>query len=58
MAEPVNLNQFKKAKTRAEKKVRADENAVNFGRSGAEKKLYSALIKKAKSKVDQHKLDR
>lgn len=57
MAEPVNLNRFRKAKARAEKKARADENAVKFGQTGAEKKRDKALNKKTKSQVDQHKLD-
>ena len=36
-AEIVNLNKFKKAKTRAEKESRAQENRTRFGRTKAEK---------------------
>lgn len=34
---PVNLNKVRKARARAADKARADENAVEFGRSKAEK---------------------
>lgn len=47
MAEPVNLNRFRKDKARAAKKARADENAVKFGRSKAEKDLDRARSDKA-----------
>ena len=51
MAEPVNLNRFRKEKARAEKKARADQNAARFGRTKAQKdaeknsqKLKSAAL--------------
>ena len=37
MVEPVNLNKFRKAKARAEKTQRAQENRVKHGRTKAEK---------------------
>ncbi|MEX0286569.1 MAG: DUF4169 family protein [Paracoccaceae bacterium] len=58
MSEPVNLNKFRKAKARADKKARADENAVKFGRTGAEKKLDRAKANKARRDLDGHKQDR
>ncbi|MEO3414103.1 DUF4169 family protein [Roseovarius sp. CAU 1744] len=57
MAEPVNLNRYRKARARVEKKARADENAVKFGRSKAEKELDKARADKARGAVDQHKRD-
>ena len=57
MAEPVNLNRFRKEKARAEKKARADQNAVKFGRSKAEKELDRARTEKAKRDLDGHKAD-
>ena len=57
MAEPVNLNRFKKAKARAEKKARADENAVTFGRSKIEKSLDKANVKLTESTLDGKKRD-
>jgi hypothetical protein len=57
MAEPVNLNRFRKQKARAGKKARADENAVKFGRTKAEKSLDKARADKAASDLDGKKRD-
>lgn len=57
MAEPVNLNRLRKAKARADKKARADENAVLHGRTKAQKTLEKARADKAKRDTDLHKLD-
>ena len=57
MAEPVNLNRFRKQKARAEKKARADENAVRFGRSKARKELEKARADKARRDLDSHGKD-
>ncbi|MEM8653707.1 MAG: DUF4169 family protein [Pseudomonadota bacterium] len=37
MSTPINLNKVRKARARADKKVRADRNAVTFGLTKAEK---------------------
>ena len=52
MGKPVNLNQFRKQKARAEKRARADKNAVNFGRSKAQKTLDKARTEKAARDLD------
>ncbi|MGR3622483.1 DUF4169 family protein [Pseudophaeobacter sp.] len=57
MAEPVNLNRFRKDKARAEKKARADQNAVKFGRSKAEKDLDKARKAQEVQRLDDHKRD-
>ena len=57
MPEPVNLNRFKKQKARAEKQARADQNAVKFGRSKAEKDREKSQAEKAKHHIDGHKRD-
>ncbi|MBE1282173.1 MAG: DUF4169 family protein [Rhodobacteraceae bacterium] len=57
MSQPVNLNRFRKQKARAEKKARADENAVKFGRTKSEKDLDKARDAKAKRDLDGHKRD-
>ncbi|CUJ94167.1 hypothetical protein PH7735_01714 [Shimia thalassica] len=57
MAEPVNLNRFRKQKARADKKARADENAVRFGRTKAEKNREQNEADKAASHIDSHKRD-
>jgi len=54
MGKPVNLNRFRKEKARAGKKARADENAVKFGRSKAEKDLDRARADKARRDLDGH----
>lgn len=55
MSQPVNLNKFRKAKARADKKAQADENAVKFGRTGTQKKLDRAQVEKAARDLDGHK---
>ncbi|WP_420567769.1 DUF4169 family protein [Thalassovita sp.] len=55
MAEPVNLNRFRKNKARAEKKARADQNAVKFGRTKAEKQLDRTQADKATRDLDGKK---
>lgn len=37
MSTPINLNKARKARARADKKARADANAVTFGLTKAEK---------------------
>jgi hypothetical protein len=37
LVEPVNLNKFRKAKARADKEQRAQENRIKFGRTKAQK---------------------
>lgn len=54
MAKPVNLNRYRKTKARAENKVRADTNAVKFGRNKAEKTLDEARSDKARRDLDGH----
>ena len=55
MSQPVNLNRFRKQKARADKKARADENAVKFGRTKAEKDLEKAQADRAVRDLDGHK---
>lgn len=57
MADLVNLNKAKKARERAERRTKADENAVKFGRSRAEKETERARAAKARALLDAHKRD-
>ena len=57
MADPVNLNRFRKAKRRAERKRQSDENAIRFGRSKAERLLEAARSEQARRMLDRHRLD-
>ncbi|SHK23624.1 protein of unknown function [Shimia gijangensis] len=57
MAQPVNLNRFKKQKARAKKKARADENSMKFGRTGLEKQREKSELDKTVRHIDGHKRD-
>ncbi len=52
---PINLNQARKAKTRAAAKTKADENAVRFGRTKAERQLDAARRKQVDDRLSQLK---
>jgi hypothetical protein len=54
---PVNLNQARKAKTRAEAKASADENAVRFGRTKAQKVLEATQAQQASDRLSQLKFE-
>ena len=55
MSKPVNLNQVRKARARADRRAKADENAVKFGRTKAEKELDQARERKSREAIDQHR---
>ncbi|MEM9126651.1 MAG: DUF4169 family protein [Pseudomonadota bacterium] len=57
MGKPVNLNRYRKAKARADKKARADQNAVKFGRTKAEKDISKSQQIKQERDLDNHELD-
>ena len=42
MADPINLNKFRKAKAKADKTQQAQENRAKFGRTKTEKSLEQA----------------
>ena len=52
MSTPINLNKVRKDRARAEKKARADRNAVAFGRTTAEKETAQAREDKARRDLD------
>lgn len=54
---PVNLNHLRKAKTRAEAKAIADQNAVRFGRTKAQKVLEATQAAQASDRLAQLKFD-
>jgi hypothetical protein len=58
MSKVTNLNQFRKARTRDRKRAEADENAVKFGRTKAQKALDKARTEKAQRALDGHRRDR
>ncbi|KNG95438.1 DUF4169 family protein [Pseudaestuariivita atlantica] len=54
---PINLNRARKARDKVKKRAQADENAVKFGRTKAEKSKDTAERDKATRKLDQHRRD-
>lgn len=54
---PINLNQARKIKSRADAKAKADENAVRFGRTKAEKVLDATRAKQASDRLAQLKFE-
>ncbi len=52
MAEPVNLSRARKAKDRLLARRQADENAVKFGLTKAQKAVSMAQAEKAKRDLD------
>ena len=57
MSNVTNLNQFRKQKARADKRAQGDANAVKFGRTKAQKQAEDLDANRAKSHLDQHKVD-
>ncbi|MBV1867000.1 MAG: DUF4169 family protein [Marinosulfonomonas sp.] len=57
MSKPVNLNQIRKARTRAADKVQADRNAVTFGLPKSTRQLGEAAKDAGEKHLDQHRLD-
>lgn len=57
MAEIVNLRLARKAKARAEKEARADENRRQHGLSKKEKSAAKRVQDEAAKHVDGHRLD-
>jgi len=53
----VNLNKARKAKTRAEDKAQADENAARFGRTKAARVLDATNAAKANARLAQSKFE-
>jgi hypothetical protein len=54
---PINLNRARKDRARAEAKKIADQNAVRFGRTKAERLLDAARAAQARARLDGQKFD-
>jgi len=57
MAEIVNLNRWRKAKTRADKDQQAEANRVAFGRTKAEKQAARQQADRQRTDLDGKKLE-
>jgi len=58
MADPINLNRFRKAKRRAAAQKQTVENRVAFGRTKAERETERLNAEKAARDLAARKLDR
>lgn len=58
MAKVTNLNQFRKARARADKARQAEENRTRFGRTRADKLLVKTRNSKDRAHLDGQKLDK
>ena len=58
MSQSINLNQYRKAKQAAQKKTKAAENAVKFGRTKAQKKAEQNAQSGLDEHLEGHKSDR
>ena len=58
MSQAINLNQFRKAKQAAQKKTKAAENAVKFGRTKAQNKAEQNAQSRLDAHLEGHKSDR
>jgi len=57
MSEIVNLNRARKRHTREQNRKQAEANAVNYGRTKAERIADAARSANARQMLDQHRLD-
>jgi hypothetical protein len=55
MTDPINLNQARKAKAKADALSRASENRVKFGRGKSEKLVSKLEAERARRALDQTK---
>ncbi len=57
MSTPINLNRARKARAKEDKRKQADENAVRFGRTKAQKSKEAQDQARAQAALDAHKRD-
>ena len=58
MSAPLNLNKIKKEPNRASRKARADENAVGFGQTKAQKEALKARAELIARNLEAHKREK
>lgn len=58
MSEIINLNKIRKARAKADLKVKAATNRVLFGRPKSERQMTELERKRAEKELSGHKLDR
>ena len=55
MTTPLNLNKIRKERGRTSRKARADENAVQFGQSKAQKEALKSRAEQIARNLEGHK---
>ena len=55
MTPPLNLNKIRKERGRTSRKVRADENSVQFGQTKAQKEALKARAEQIARNLEGHK---
>ncbi|KZX98498.1 MULTISPECIES: DUF4169 family protein [unclassified Sulfitobacter] len=55
MSAPINLNKVKKERDRSSRKARANENAVGFGQTKAQKDAPKARAEQIARNLEAHK---
>ncbi|MBE7218352.1 MAG: DUF4169 family protein [Caulobacteraceae bacterium] len=55
MAEPINLNHVRKARAKAETRVKAAENRARFGRPKAEREAAERTEDRAARRLEGHR---
>ena len=55
MSSPVNINKVRKERNRASRRARADENAVQFGQTKAQKEALKARAEQIARNLEGHK---
>ena len=55
MTTPLNLNKIRKERGRTSRKARADENAVQFGQSKAQKETLKSRAEQIARNLEGHK---
>ncbi|MCP0914659.1 MULTISPECIES: DUF4169 family protein [Legionella] len=58
MSDIINLNKKRKARNRLEKKKKAVENRIKFGRTEKEKHIENQVNERIERHLDGHKLEK
>jgi len=56
-ATPINLNKARKARDKSAATAKADENALRYGRTKAQRVLEAAQAEQSRAKLDQLKFE-
>ncbi len=57
VTKPINLNKARKARNKLKKRQEADENAVTFGRTKAQRILEATQNERVRKALDRHRIE-